>query len=229
MANPQPDQFTKISNEIINVLCKKRISGREWQILWTIIRKTWGFKKKVDYISKSQFAEITGIPRQKCQELLNNLEAKNIINKGITQKGNSSTVTYGINKDYEQWKVLPKKVTVTQKGNGLLPKKVTKVLPKKVNTKEKKDNLKKGDEFKFKIAVPLPKNICLTERMKSYVKKQGCENSNHAEELFEGFCINQAKRGMKWHDWTLAFYDWVRRDKKTYNADKYKEREFVCK
>jgi len=83
--------------------------------------------------------------------------------------------------------------------------------------------------FKFNKKVPLPANIYLTERMRLYVKKQGCENSNHAESLFEDFCINQKKRNMKWNDWTMAFYSWVRNDKKMYNADKYKEREFVCK
>ena len=81
--------------------------------------------------------------------------------------------------------------------------------------------------FKYGKKVPLPKNIFLTDRMKAYIKKQGCENSGHAESIFEGFCINQEKRNMKWNDWTLAFYDWVRNDKKIYNPDKYKKYEDV--
>ena len=79
--------------------------------------------------------------------------------------------------------------------------------------------------FKFNKKVPLPANIFLTEKMKAYVKKQGCENSGHAESLFEDFCINQTKRNMKWNNWTMAFYSWVRNDKKIYNSDKYKKYE----
>jgi len=48
----------------------------------------------------------------------------------ITKKGNSQVLTYSIQKDYDKWKVLPKKVTVTQKGNRVLPKKAHTVTQK---------------------------------------------------------------------------------------------------
>ena len=135
MANPQrEDGHIDIANEVAEAFFNRRISGREWQLIWVILRKTWGWNKKMDVISKSQFADLTGIPRQKCQELLKGLEKKNIIKQGVTQKGNRGITSYGINKDYEKWKVLPKKVPRPQKGNRVLPKKVIEVLPKKVHT-----------------------------------------------------------------------------------------------
>ncbi len=86
---------------------------------------------------------------------------------------------------------------------------------------EKNKNSSNPDGFKFKINVPIPKNIYLTKRMEKYIKKQGCDNSGYAESLFEKFCIYQGKKNNKWADWTLAFYDWVKKDKAEYNPDKY--------
>lgn len=80
----------------------------------------------------SQFSKMTGISRPKIAHLLKSLLSKKVI--GVTQKGNSSINTYYFQKDFSLWGVLPKKATVTQKGNTLLPKKATEVLPKKVHT-----------------------------------------------------------------------------------------------
>lgn len=178
MANPQLENgHLEIANELAEAFFTRRISGREWQIIWVVIRKTWGWvdkktgkKKKMDVISKSQFHDLTGIPRQKCQELLHGLVERNIILKGVTQKGNIKIVSYGFNKNYETWKVLPKRVTptqdVTQKGNTLLPKKVTEVLPKKVTTKEKKKTIQK------KSTPPIPPHF-FDDFWTTYPKKIG--------------------------------------------------------
>jgi len=135
-----------IANEIVDQLCKYRIPGQEWQMIWAIFRKTWCWaekdeagnyvrdkdgwivKKKSDWIALKQFTKMTGIPRSKCCVLLRSLENKKIVKKRVTQKGNKKAIYYEFSKNYEEWKVFPKKVT--------LPKKVTKVLPKKGPTKE---------------------------------------------------------------------------------------------
>lgn len=90
------------------------------------------------------------------------------------------------------------------------------------NVKNDKNIYTKDENFKFLKKVPLPTNIFLTDRMKEYVKKQGCENNGHAKYIFEGFINYYNRKGTKWQDWTLTFYDWVRNDKKKYNPDKYK-------
>jgi len=172
MANPQRENgHIDIANEIVDALCKHRISGQEWQILWVVLRKTWGWlenpkkdkkkKKRMDIISYSQFSELTGIPRSRCNLLINTLVEKNIlIKKPIPKNGNTSLVSYGFQKDYEKWKVSPKKVTVPKNGNTLSPimgTKSKKSVPnigvhkrkyfKETNTKETTnvDRKKKGD------------------------------------------------------------------------------------
>lgn len=147
MANPQrEDGHVDIANEIIDKLCQYRIPGQEWQILWVILRKTWGWairdkngnyvrdkngnilKKKKDRIPLSQFSKASGIRRTKCHSLLESLIRKNIVEKSVPKKGDRKIITYGFQKNYERWKVSPKK--------GMFPKEVTKVSPKKGTSKE---------------------------------------------------------------------------------------------
>jgi len=148
MADPQREQgHLDIATEIVDQFCKYRIPGREWQMVWVILRKTWGWavkdktgnyvrdknrwiaKKKKDWIPLSQFKKLTGIPRSKCCFLLKSLENKKIVKKHVPQKGKRKPIYYEFNKNYEEWKVFPKKVTV-------FPKRVTKVFPKKGLSKE---------------------------------------------------------------------------------------------
>ena len=44
MANPQPDKgHIDIANTIADKFCSYRLSGQEWQMVWVILRKTWGW------------------------------------------------------------------------------------------------------------------------------------------------------------------------------------------
>jgi len=131
MANPQPDKYVKISTELWEALCKIRIPGESRQCLDVIIRKTYGYQKKEDWIALSQFAKETGIVKTHISRALQKLKNMNIIT--VTQKGNAAVPTYCIQKNYEKWKSLPKKVTVTQKGYCRYPKRLL-PLPKKVLT-----------------------------------------------------------------------------------------------
>lgn len=145
MANPQKeDGYVALANVIVEKLCKYRLSGQEWQILWVILRKTYGWNKKMDRIALSQFSKMTGIDRSKCHGILKGLINKNIIIKDVTQKVNSKSISYGIRKDFDKWKVLPKRSTgkdVTQKVNKVFPKRSTKVLTIWGTTKDNKPSL----------------------------------------------------------------------------------------
>jgi phage replication O-like protein O len=139
MASPQVENgTTNIANELMEALCKIRIPGEARQVLDVIFRKTYGWHKTWDTIPLSQFVEMTGIVKPHILRAIKTLLDMNIIvtEKGyITEKGNG---------------VLPKKVTFVtsyciQKNYELwkaLPKKVTvtkkgnKSLPKKVPSKE---------------------------------------------------------------------------------------------
>ena len=114
MANPQPDQFTRISNELLEALARIRISGEENQVLRVIIRKTYGFHKKMDAIALDQFTLATGLKKPTVCRALSKLLMKNMIIKNDNKRISS----YGIQKDYSLWKPLSKKITIIKKGNG---------------------------------------------------------------------------------------------------------------
>ena len=78
--NPQIEEgYTRIANEIIEALARYRISGEEWQVLMCLFRKTYGFQKKKDKISLSQFVIMTGLKRQNVFRALKKLSSKKII------------------------------------------------------------------------------------------------------------------------------------------------------
>jgi len=130
MASPQIENgYVKIANKLFDALIRYRLPGEQRQCLDVIIRKTYGYNKKADAISLSQFVEMTGIVKPHVVRALNELLSKKVIR--ITKNGNKGPHVYEINKDFESWKVLPKKVTlpkmvtsVTKNGKALLPKKV---------------------------------------------------------------------------------------------------------
>ena len=140
MANPQCENgYTRIANELLEAIAKIRIPGEARQIFDTILRKTYGFGKKEDSISLSQFVLSTSLLKNHICDSLLKLKKMNL----ITEKGNEYIKMYSINKDFQSWKPLPKKVTlpkkvipITEKGNESLPKKVTTIDNKETITKE---------------------------------------------------------------------------------------------
>ena len=103
MANPQPDIFTKISNELLEAFYHTNLSPHEHRVFWFIARKTWGFNKKMDWISESQFAKGIGLDRRIIHRNLKRLRDRNIIT-AIPMDG-KKLLSYGIQKDYEKWKL----------------------------------------------------------------------------------------------------------------------------
>ncbi len=132
MADVQTENaFITIATELVEALANIRISGEEYQCLWVIIRKTYGWKKKMDWIALSQFQEMTGIAKPSIVRALGKLVAKNIIYKKVNAYG----VSYGIQKNYSKWKPLTKKLTVNKKATGV-DKKVNLGVTKKLPTKD---------------------------------------------------------------------------------------------
>lgn len=130
MASPQKENgYTPIANELLEAFARIRIRGETRQVIDIILRKTYGFRKKADKISLSQFVLGTGLKKPTVCKALKNALKMNI----ITQKDNGNSKEYSIYKDFECWKPLPKKITITQKDNASLPKKIH---TKETTTKE---------------------------------------------------------------------------------------------
>src|SRR4030042_6375885 len=101
MASPQIENgHVDIANEIVEAMAKIRIAGEEMQCLWVILRKTYGWHKKEDQISLSQFQDLTSLKKPTICRSLNKLLSKKII---VIIKNDNEITTYGFNKDFETW------------------------------------------------------------------------------------------------------------------------------
>lgn len=109
MVNPQKEKgFTPIANEIVDKFCQYRLSGEEWLVLWVILRKTYGWNKKEDIISLSQFSIMTGMKRPSVIRAIKKLVTKKLLasNQKATKFGNK----YRFNKDFDSWHVVTKQL-----------------------------------------------------------------------------------------------------------------------
>jgi len=96
MANPQLEEgYTAIANEILEQLYKRYLSPNQWQVILCVARKTYGFRKKLDFISTSQISQETGLCSSVISRVLNSLQAA----KMIVREGRN----IGIQKDWEKW------------------------------------------------------------------------------------------------------------------------------
>jgi phage replication O-like protein O len=138
MANPQKENgYTPIANEILENIVNTSLLGAEFQVLFFIIRKTYGYHKKQDRISLTQFEKGTGLSRPTVVKTLKNLMARNMVVKIYLPDGN---VGYTFIKDHEKWVV---KTHLLVKGKWSTSKDMLTETSKDVLThKRKKDNTK---------------------------------------------------------------------------------------
>ncbi|MBI4528142.1 MAG: replication protein [Deltaproteobacteria bacterium] len=92
--------FFRIANELAEALARVNLSPYESRILWFVIRRTYGFNKKMDRISLSQFVGGTGIRQQNIARTLKALLGRQILN---VKRESPSRVFYGLQKDYGKW------------------------------------------------------------------------------------------------------------------------------
>jgi phage replication O-like protein O len=124
MAKPELENgHVKIANELVEALAKYNFSAYETRLLWVILRKTYGWSKKTDRISYTQFEEASGIDRRHIARAINSLKERGV----ITCTGSGYQLEYGIQKDYDKWDLTPKEATIidTKQGNDLTPKEAT--------------------------------------------------------------------------------------------------------
>ena len=100
MSNPQKENgYVMIANELFEAFCRTRLSGEASQVLNAIIRKTYGFNKKTDVISLSQFCLMTKMPKSSVARAVRYLRTRKI----IKTKPHGYTTEYGVNKNYDEW------------------------------------------------------------------------------------------------------------------------------
>ncbi|MDO7788805.1 replication protein [Desulforamulus aquiferis] len=96
MANPQPEQFTRLSNELYTAIMQANFSKRQRKILDLVIRMSYGCGKKFALLRPMDF-ELVGIHKTDIgQELAHLSQAEVLFIDG-------EQIT--LNKDYECWQV----------------------------------------------------------------------------------------------------------------------------
>lgn len=96
------DSYTRLFNPILEALIKKDFSGREYKIIFFVIRSTYGWNKKKFAMSKSYIAEGTGIDRRKVGTIIKDLVDRHILIDYGTDKKSRCKI-YGLNKKFSQW------------------------------------------------------------------------------------------------------------------------------
>lgn len=142
MANPQKENgFTPIAHEVLEELVKARLLGAELSMAIFIIRKTWGYQKKDDIISFSQFQKGLSLSRMTISKTIKNLVSRKIIVKTPILGDKTS---FRFNKDYEKWVV---KTPILVKSKGVFGiHAYTKTSKHAYTHNRKKDNTKERAE-----------------------------------------------------------------------------------
>lgn len=148
MANPQKENgYTAIANDILEAFIRYKFpqnASVPQRLFLLVIRKTYGYQKKMDIISLSQFEK--GINENNRSNIVHWLKflvsAKILIRNEISP----TQIEYGINKNYEEWLPLVQGLELVQRKYQTSAKARTETSAKARTHKRKKENTKETSE-----------------------------------------------------------------------------------
>lgn len=151
------DGYTRIANELLEAVMSADLTARQLKIVLAVIRKTYGFGKKLDRITNTQIAAMTGIHHTHVCTAKNEMIAMNI----LISSGNQ----IGVNKVVSEWNSGISQVseTLAKSANKSLAKVANDHSPSQLNTKE---TIQKKKEI-----TPLPPSGVSAGEGKSSVRK----------------------------------------------------------
>ncbi|WP_027365088.1 replication protein [Desulfotruncus alcoholivorax] len=98
MANPQPDEFTRISNELFEAIILSNFKKRQLNIILLVIRLSYGCGHKYAILRQADF-QLIGIDKSDIKKELNLLVESGVLSISLT----GERIT--LNKDYERWSI----------------------------------------------------------------------------------------------------------------------------
>ncbi|ELY2536621.1 replication protein [Cronobacter sakazakii] len=124
------DGYTRIANELLEAVMSADLTARQLKIVLAVIRKTYGFGKKLDRITNTQIAAMTGIHHTHVCTAKNEMIAMNI----LISSGNQ----IGVNKVVSEWNSCISQLseTLAKLANKSLAKSANEHSPSQLNTKE---------------------------------------------------------------------------------------------
>ena len=218
MASPQKENgHLDIANEIAEQFAKLNLSAYEWRVLWAVLRKTYGWKKKSDIISLSQIIKLTGLRQPHASRAKASLLKKQLL---FEKEGR-----IGLQKDYELWSIK----TVLYTNSGMSGHTNTgmshtnsgiKSIPNQGDTKEKKETIQKKESktspesfiayWSSKTNLPRVRRMTDERKKKLGVRLEEKDFANHWQETIDkisqsAFCTGNNDRGWKASiDWLLV-------------------------
>lgn len=149
------DGYTRIANELLEAVMSADLTARQLKVVLAIIRKTYGFGKKLDRITNTQIAAMTGIHHTHVCKAKNEMIAMRILV--------STGIAVGVNKVVSDWNTVISQhsETLAKPANETLAKSANTHKPSQLNTKEtiqkKKETTPKSPEGSFPVqAEPTP-------------------------------------------------------------------------
>lgn len=167
MANVQKENgYTATANTLVEAICCLEVGGACHRILRFIERKTYGYRKKEDSISLTQFEKGTGLHRVTVTESLDTLEGMKVV---IINRDGYINV-YKINKDFDTW-------TSNQKRTS------SQNLTSKQNLQDSSQNLTKtsSQNLTYKRKKQITKEISKTGVLQINKKDMGWKNNQGDE------------------------------------------------
>jgi phage replication O-like protein O len=232
MASPQLENgYTRIANEILEALSRSGLGGSLLRIILYVLRMTYGFQKKGDWISINQIAGATGLSRRAVIYGIQNLEAKNMITvERNSGHGNWNEINYiSFQKNHEEWSpqdisaqygaALKKqrdtyqesKARVVQETNGSAKKSRNLVQEpaEEPSIFAPRKEIKKKSKNKSVRKTCLPEDYSLSEQHIAYALAKGVRETE-IPDLFEDFVLYHRKKGSRFVDWSAAWATWTR-------------------
>lgn len=139
-------EFTRIVNEVLEQLVKWGLLGSELALAIFVIRKTWGFNKKEDIISLTQFEKGLNLSRHTIINAIKTLVLLNILVKRSAP--DKQEITYKFNKYWKTW--LVKTTAPVQNKMPTSAKERLKLVKRSAHTKDNTKENKKGYDLFLK-------------------------------------------------------------------------------
>ena len=123
IGNPQLEKgYTRIANELLQVLCFSRFSSAELRIILLLIRQTYGWRRKKTFLTASQISNACLISLRHTKRLISKLLREKVLIREKDEKGN---LLIGLNKRYLQWQVWKSRGGTKSRGDSPDTLKVT--------------------------------------------------------------------------------------------------------
>ena len=171
MANPQPDQFTRISNELMEAIPMFKFNGTQLRILLVVLRYTYGFQRKSCELSLSFISNSTGAHKQQIKRELDRLiQTKVLIEKSEPTFNRSRVIEF--NKNYDEWLISrqsAKTLTVNKEDDTQSAKTLTPTVSELAyQERNNKENIKESSSSSIDNLPPLMNDENLKRISKAY-------------------------------------------------------------